>query len=166
MGSRGPAPDPNAIRRDRPSDQATWTTLPAKREGPPPAWPLEDIDLDERHAHFWSALWVLPQAVMWEKNQQHVEVALHVETLVDAAFGYWLEGGENRDGTRRIYRGNPAPMRALALKQQESLGLTTPAMNRLRWRIGPAPAKEAPKRDRRSTIDKARFTVIPGEAAG
>lgn len=37
----GPPPDPNALRRDRPSDQAGWTHIPAAgRSGKPPAWPL------------------------------------------------------------------------------------------------------------------------------
>lgn len=37
----GPPPDPNALRRDRPSDKDGWTTLPAEgRQGDPPAWPL------------------------------------------------------------------------------------------------------------------------------
>lgn len=37
----GPPPDPNALRRDRPSDQAGWVTLPAAgRKGRPPEWPL------------------------------------------------------------------------------------------------------------------------------
>lgn len=42
----GPPPDPNALRRDRKSDQAGWTTLPAKRRGRTPRWPLKpDIAL-------------------------------------------------------------------------------------------------------------------------
>lgn len=37
----GPPPDPNALRRERPSDKETWRTLPAEgRQGDPPAWPL------------------------------------------------------------------------------------------------------------------------------
>lgn len=36
----GPPPDPNALRRARPSDQAQWTTLPLVPEKPAPAWPL------------------------------------------------------------------------------------------------------------------------------
>ncbi len=43
----GPPPDPNALRRDRPSDVAGWTTLPAEgrtdslgRPKPAPKWPL------------------------------------------------------------------------------------------------------------------------------
>lgn len=166
MGARGPAPDPNAIRRDRPSDQATWITLPASREGEPPDWPFSD-SMTEHQADLWRSLWTLPQAVMWEQNRRHVEVALHVETVVDATYGYWVDSGEvDREGNPRIYRGNPAPMRSLALKQQESLGLTAQSMARLRWRIGNETAKEAPKRGRSGTIDKARFSVIQGEATG
>jgi len=37
----GPAPDPTALRRERPSDKAEWRTLPAEgRKGRAPAWPL------------------------------------------------------------------------------------------------------------------------------
>lgn len=37
----GPPPDPTALRRDRPEDKESWTTLPAEgRQGDPPAWPL------------------------------------------------------------------------------------------------------------------------------
>lgn len=53
----GPAPDPNALRRDRPSDAAGWTTLPAegrrRADGKPsasPRWPLlPDIALVAEH---------------------------------------------------------------------------------------------------------------------
>lgn len=38
----GPAPDPVALRRDRPQDQAGWRTLPAGgRTGATPKWPLQ-----------------------------------------------------------------------------------------------------------------------------
>ncbi len=39
----GPPPDENALRRDRPSDRAGWTMLPADGyAGPVPEWPLRD----------------------------------------------------------------------------------------------------------------------------
>lgn len=43
----GPPPDPNALRRDRPSDKNGWITLPAGGyDGPIPDWPLlEDVAL-------------------------------------------------------------------------------------------------------------------------
>jgi hypothetical protein len=46
----GPPPDPNALRRDRPSDKAGWTILPASGyQGPLPRWPLlPDITLSTK----------------------------------------------------------------------------------------------------------------------
>ena len=45
----GPPPDPNALRRDRPGDKASWTTLPAEgRAGKPPAWPTFGFRLVDR----------------------------------------------------------------------------------------------------------------------
>jgi len=43
----GPPPDPNALRRDRPSDRDGWTLLPAGGyAGTVPAWPLlDDVSL-------------------------------------------------------------------------------------------------------------------------
>jgi len=43
----GPPPDPNALRRDRPSDKDGWTLLPANGyTGEVPGWPLlEDITM-------------------------------------------------------------------------------------------------------------------------
>ena len=160
MGSRGPAPDPNAIRRDRHSDQATWTELPARRDGPPPAWPEymgEPLEGSPR-AQLWAELWSMPQAVMWERNRQVIEVAQHADTL--AAI---------KDGPPEGMKSDPTPtLRGLALRQMDALGLTAPALNRLRWRIGTAePVKEATKTDgRRRTSASARFEVIQGKAAG
>lgn len=37
----GPPPDPNALRRDRPSDKDGWRTLPGPRTEPAPPWPLQ-----------------------------------------------------------------------------------------------------------------------------
>jgi hypothetical protein len=160
MGSRGPAPDPNAIRRDRPSDQATWSELPRSREGAPPEWPayLGEPQPGSMRATLWAELWSMPQAVMWERNRQHIEVAQHVDTLVAIQMG-------PPDGVRS----DPTPtLRGLALRQQEALGLTSGALNRLRWRIVTADApKEATKTNgRRRTSASARFEVIQGKAAG
>lgn len=143
----GPAPDPNAIRRDRRSDQATWLTLPAKREGDVPAWPLTEST--KREDAMWARLWATPQATQWEAQGWFDEVALYVRTFCEAA---------EREASPAI--------RTLVLRQMEGLGLSAAGMSRLRWRIGTETVREAPKRDRRGTIDKARFTVIPGEAAG
>lgn len=159
MGARGPAPDPNAIRRDRPADQATWVDLPSARTGPTPPWPayIGDPKPDTMRARLWAELWTMPQAVMWEAQRRHIEVAQHVETLVAIQVGP-PEG----------VKSDPTPaLRALALRQQNSLGLSSDALNRLRWRIGTAgPVKEAAKSDGRRTASvKDRFKVIQGDAA-
>ena len=140
----GPPPDPNAIRRDRKSDQAGWLTLAGPREGPVPAWPLTEST--KREDAMWARLWATPQSSQWEAQGWHDEVALYVRTFCRAS----ASDGSTAD-------------RTLVLRQMEGLGLSAAGMSRLRWRFGGEPAKEAPRRDRRGTIDKARFTVIPGE---
>src|SRR5690242_676098 len=81
MGTRGPAPDPLALRRERPSDQAGWVALPAAgRQGEPPSWPLSRPNAAERRQ--WAREWARPQAVAWEQAHQEEEVAVYVRTLV------------------------------------------------------------------------------------
>lgn len=111
----GPAPDPNALRRER--DQGEWSILPsAGREGDPPAWPL--VDQSEREAQLWRRLWAKPQALMWERLGQELEVALHVRNLALVE-----------------QPGAPVNLGTLVRQQQDSLGLTTPGLRANRWRI-------------------------------
>lgn len=119
----GPAPDPNALRRDRPSDKDGWTSLPSEgRRKPAPAWPLanlmadDDLDPAGRELEIWARVWKSAQAVAWELNGSELEVALYVRHLVQA------EGGD---------------MKAAAEMRQWSdrLGLNPAAMLRLRWKI-------------------------------
>src|SRR5690606_37383206 len=52
----GPPPDPNALRRDRPSDAAGWVILPAEgRPGDPPEWPL--LWQTQREYDLWKREW-------------------------------------------------------------------------------------------------------------
>jgi len=112
----GPAPDPNALRRDR--DAASWITLPSEgRTGDPPAWPLARPT--RRELELWQREWHRPQAVMWDANGQHEEVALYVRSLVAA---------EKPRAT--------VASRTLVRQQQEALGLSLPGLARLRWKIG------------------------------
>src|SRR5690349_8000299 len=127
----GPPPDPNALRRDRPSDKAAWTDLPATgREGPPPAWPFDGATADalERLAD----LWAKPQAVEWERNQQQLEVALLVRAISTA------QGAKTTaaDGS-------------LVQRKMNDLGLTVPGLRANRWRIvGAEPAQPPAKKSR------------------
>ena len=145
----GPPPDPNAIRRDRKSDQLTWLTLTGNREGPAPAWPLTEST--KREDAMWARLWTTPQATQWEAQGWHDEVALYVRTFCRAS----AQDGSTAD-------------RTLVLRQMEGLGLSAAGMSRLRWRLpttDTAPVrKEARTRDARRASDKARFQVIEGEA--
>lgn len=144
----GPAPDPNALRRNRPSDQSSWTMLPAEgRQGQPPFWPLEG--LTPREQDVWGELWERPQAVMWEQLGQQLEVALFVRSLVEA------EKVDARVDVRKLVR-----------QYLDSLGLSVQGMLRNRWKI--VIASEQPDEDdeedlvappRRSARD--RMTVVP-----
>lgn len=121
----GPAPDPNALRRDRPSDKDGWTSLPSEgRTRPAPAWPLsaphlsDDYDLDpaERELEVWRRVWKSAQAVAWERNGSELEVALYVRHLIQAEAGDMKAAAEARQWSDR-------------------LGLNPASMLRLRWKI-------------------------------
>lgn len=109
----GPAPDPDSLTQS----DGEWTLLPAAgRPGDPPVWPLPS--LSEREQTLWERFWSSPQAVMWERQGQELEVALFVRTFGRA---------EERDAT--------AALVTLVRQGQEALGLSVPGMLRNRWRI-------------------------------
>jgi len=166
----GPAPDPNALRRDRKTDPE-WTILPAEGyqgpvvEHPLPANPIFDTyiaegvkvkELDEvatatfyeRELGLWANLWRRPQAVMWAKLGLEYEVAAYVRT--------YLQSNEP-DAV--------AGMKTAALRMAAELGLSLPGMHSLRWKIAddelgarraeaPAPARRSPQRQ--SARDRLR----------
>lgn len=112
----GPAPDPNALRRDR-KDDASWTTLPAEgRKGKAPTFPL--VDPSPRELVLWSLFWRKPQAVLWEKNGQEFAVAMYVRTFSEA------ELAEAQTALRTLVR-----------QQAGELLLTIPSMYSARVRI-------------------------------
>lgn len=128
----GPPPDPNALRRARPSDQAGWTTLPREPEYlPPPEWPL--VAPTPREAEFWIDLWQRPQALMWRQLDQTIEVAMFVRKLCEA------EQPKASVELQKVVR-----------QYLDSLGLSVQGMLRNRWKIedsaeaGPLPAVTSP----------------------
>lgn len=145
----GPAPDPNALRRNRKSDAAGWTTLPAEgRTGPTPEYPLEDVQ--PREWDLWRELWTRPQAIMWEELGLSFEVALFARTLARA------EGHKPRTEDAKLAR-----------QYLESLGLTAPGMARLRWKIAPADqdsSAPAPKASPRRRSARDRLKVVPHDS--
>ncbi|MEU1908118.1 hypothetical protein [Streptomyces hygroscopicus] len=149
----GPPPDPNALRRNRPSDKAGWTMLPAEgRAGDPPVWPLTEAT--DREWDVWCDLWSRPQAVMWEQLEQGYEVALFVRALAQA------EQPDAKVELQRVVR-----------QYLDSLGLSVQGMLRNRWRIGATPIEEAPAAEaapaprRRSARDRMKVVPLRGEGS-
>lgn len=147
----GPPPDPMALSRER--DAGEWSILPQSgREGPAPVWPL--VDAADREFEIWDALWVKPQALMWERYGQEVEVALYVRRLAEAE----LQGSSVNRGT-------------LVRQMADSLGLTTPGLRANRWRIAAVDVdlktntptgQTTPRR----ASSRARLKVVSGEDGG
>ena len=136
----GPPPDPNSQTQV----DGEWTILPADgREGDLPRWPLADPS--ERELDLWTAEWSRPQAVMWERMGQQIEVAVYVRTLVRA---------ELHDAAVNV--------RTLLRQQQEALGLSMPGMLRNRWKLGEV-ASEADGEFEEDDV-RGRLTVVDGVA--
>ncbi|MFG3710139.1 hypothetical protein [Micromonospora sp. NPDC047730] len=145
----GPAPDPDALRRDR--DAGEWTVLPAEgRDGDPPAFPL--IDPSGREVELWRGEWLRPQALAWERLGLEHEVALYVRNLALAE-----------------QPGAPVTLSTLVKQLRDSLGLSVAGLRANRWRI--ARDEVAEKREgtgrpaaSRSSSARARLEVIDGGA--
>jgi hypothetical protein len=77
----------------------------------------------------WRRQWERPQAIMWEANGQHEEVALYCRALRDAERPKASVG-----------------MRTLVRQLQETLGLSLPGLHRNHWVIEhdplPRPAEQ------------------------
>jgi hypothetical protein len=103
---------------------------------------VERLELD-----LWAELWALPQACMWERQSQNLEVAIYCRRLCEAQ-----------------ERGSAVNLSTLVRQMADSLGLTTPGLRANRWRIERAkePAKDKPAR-RSSARD--RLTVVAGGGA-
>lgn len=109
--------DPTAFRRERESGE--WTILPAAgRKGFAPQWPL--VERSDRENELWLKLWRKPQALMWERFGQDVEVALYVRNLTMAELP-----------------GCPVNLGTLVRQLGDSLGLSSPGLRANRWRIAP-----------------------------
>jgi hypothetical protein len=124
-GNAGRVADPNALRRDRSGDSASWAVL-VPFDGEAPEWPLsENLENGHREATIWERLWKRPQASEWFRLGLEDEVALYARYLAEA---------EVPDASSAV--------RTLVKQHQELLGLSTAGLNRLRWQL---PASEAPK---------------------
>ncbi len=123
----GPAPDPNALRRER--DAKDWIKLPSEgRTGDIPEWPVELPSPTVAELSMWSRLWRLPQALVWEADRGHDMVALYVRTFCDS-----------------VVKDAPAARTTQAKQLAEALLLTTPALHAARYTIASPVAPEAPR---------------------
>lgn len=140
----GRLPEPDALRRSRPSDQATWTHLPAAgRQGDPPPWPLTKPTARERAR--WAIEWAKPQALMWERDHQVDQVAQYVRAFVEA----------ERPKA-------PVMLRALVDRRAVALGLTIDGLARNRWIIDSSPQAEQRPTGTEAVSAKRRFRVVDG----
>lgn len=146
----GPAPDPNALKRSMPGDAATWTLLPSEGyAGDTPDWPL--VGQLAREADLWADMWRKPQAVMWARLGQELEVAMFVRNFAIAE-----------------YPGAPVMLQTIVLRHLDSLGLSTQGLLRHRWRIVPpvdvAPAAVARPEGPVRPSARNRLTVVTLDA--
>lgn len=81
-----------------------------------PDWPL--MHQTPRELGLWAQFWRKPQALLWERNGQVFEVALHVRCFAEAE-----------------KHGAPTALRTLVRQQADALLLTIPAMHAARVRI-------------------------------
>lgn len=115
-GRSGPAPDPNALRRDRKDDRG-WVTLPAEGfDGDVPSWPFEPLSQEE--LDMWARLWRKPQAFMWAHLQLEFEVAAYVRAFLES-----------------VEPEASAGLKTAVLRMSAELGLSTVGMHQLRWKF-------------------------------
>lgn len=130
----GPAPDPNALRRNRDKD-GDWLLLPAEgRPGAPPAWPMPTFT--DREVEVWASLWSLPQAVAWDRDHMADHVALYCRR--------WCEAEEPNSSVA---------LSTLVRQLRDDLGLTTDSMLRKRWKF--AADETASRRADRSVVPRS-----------
>ncbi len=139
----GPAPDPNALRRDR-KDDAAWVTLPVEGfAGPVPEFPLAGALAAE--IELWLTLWRKPQAAMWSKLGLEFEVAAYVRAFLES-----------------VEAEASAGLKTAVLRMAAEIGLSLPGMHSLRWKFSEDElgAKRAVLPARSGPSAKARLAAL------
>ena len=136
----GPAPDPNALRRDR-KDDAAWVTLPAGGyDGLVPAFPLPAAL--EAETDLWATLWRKPQAAMWSKLGLEFEVAAYVRAFLES-----------------VEAEASAGLKTAVLRMAAEIGLSLPGMHQMRWKFSEdevAERREEVRPERQSARDRLK----------
>ena len=137
----GPAPDPNARRRNK--RQAAMVLPVGGRVGRAPAFPIKG----QRVPAVWRELWLTPQSAAWEKLGYHRTVA---------RYALLLQSAEKPDATAALLN----EVRQL----EDRLGLTPMSMKRLEWVISDdevsekrSEKKPASKSDGRTPAERRRI---------
>ena len=146
----GPAPDPNALRRNRKDDTASWRTLPPTGlQGDIPSWPAEIERASVKELALWTRLWrEQPQAHIWRSHHLDIQVATYVRTALFAA----------QSGVAATY--------LTAVRQQaEGLLLTPAALRSSRYKVtGDEPDAAPANPDRPATTGTVSPIKKPGSS--
>ena len=141
----GPAPDPNALRRDRADDKG-WVVLPAEGfAGVVPVFPLSGAMVSE--VELWDELWAKPQAFMWSKLGLKFQLAAYVRAFLESVE---VEAS--------------AGLKTAVLRMEGELGLSIPGMSSLRWKLSEDEMSErrsAPSLSSASSV-KSRLAAAKG----
>ena len=117
----GPAPDPDALRRDRKDDAAGWTSLPSEGfAGAIPVWPISaGSELAGSEAVLWDKVWRKPQAAQWSRLGLEYQVAAYVRAFIESTEGESTSAG----------------LTTAVLRMEDGLGISFKGMMTLRWKI-------------------------------
>lgn len=127
MAGVGPAPNPNARRRNA---RPAFRRLPAAgRQGDPPAWPLGGRQ-SKLELTLWMQLWASPQATAWEELGWVRTVARYARITIAA------------ERPKAI-----AAVMSEARQLEDRLGLNPKAMRSLGWEITTDAESAAPGDD-------------------
>lgn len=116
----GRPPDPGSLAEAIRLESGALRTLPKARTGSTPTWPLSKQTMREKTV--WQQIWRKPQAIVWEEQSSHRQVAMYVRTSVEAEAP-----------------GATASLRNLLLRQENDLLLTHAALLRAGFRISVNP---------------------------
>ncbi|MEO5920624.1 MAG: hypothetical protein ABIQ01_05715 [Pseudolysinimonas sp.] len=124
--------------------------LPREYSGSAPEWPLTYTST--RQQELWEVYWKKPQARIWADQQMEHEVAIHVQTLVEA---------ETPNA--------PTSTRTLLLQQMNSLLLTQPSLLKAGYRV--ATDEDATPTTKTTTAkprasSRARLRAVPDVGPG
>lgn len=142
----GPAPDPNALRRDRKDDKA-WVDLPVVPLSDAPSFPL--VDGSDLELSLWAELWLKPQAHMWAALGLKWQVAAYVRAFVES-----------------VTPDASAGLKTAVLRQEAELGLSTVGMGSLRWKfaVDEIGVKRSEVTPRRASSMKSRLKAVNGDS--